>query len=156
MTNNKDKGFVLLWRSMTENKVLDDGTAPFDKFHAWCDLICMANHRDCTIYEYGKPVTIRRGQRKTSIYKLSTRWRWDRKTVSRFLSVLELNNMISTERTAKGTTITIVKYDTYNNSWSTGGTTKGTTVGSTVGTLTNNDKNNEEIKNLSPWGGEYE
>ena len=64
--------------------------------------------------------------------------------------------MISTERTAKGTTITIVKYDTYNNSWSTGGTTKGSTAGSTVGTLTNNDKNNAEIKNLSPWGGEYE
>lgn len=155
MPNNKDKGFVLLWRSMNDNKVLDDG-APYDKYHAWCDLICMANHKDCTIYEYGKQVIIRRGQRKTSIYKLSTRWRWDRKTVSRFLSVLELNNMISTERTARGTTITIVKYDTYNNTRSTDGTTEGTTVGSTVWTQTNNDRNNEEIKTLSPWGGEYE
>ena len=151
MPNNKDKGFVLLWRSMNDNKVLDDG-APYDKYHAWCDLICMANHKDCTIYEYGKPVIIRRGQRKTSIYKLSTRWRWDRKTVSRFLSVLELNNMISTERTTRGTTITIVKYDTYNNTRS----TEGTTVGSTVWTQTNNDRNNGEIKTFSPWGGEYE
>ena len=143
MINNKDKGFVLLWRSMNDNKVLNDGNTPFDKYHAWCDLICMANHRDNTILEYGNPVIIRRGQRKTSILKLATRWRWDRKTVSRFLSVLELNNMISTERTRKGTTITIVNYDTYNDLRPTDGATNGTTVGTTVGTQTINDKNND-------------
>lgn len=162
MSNNKDKGFVLLWRSIADNPLLDDGS-PYDKFHAWCDLLCMVNHKDKKIIVNSRPTIIKRGQKLTSIVKLADRWRWNRKTAVRYLNALERDNMIVTERTPNGTTITVVNYDFYNSMRPTNGTTNGTTTratdGTTVGTQTNNDINNDkymENKKAAPlinaWG----
>ena len=93
----------------------------------------------------GKPVVIQRGQYHTSILKLSNRWGWDRKKTSRFLDVLESDQMLSQERTKKGTTLTIVNYDIYQCDGTTIGTTDGTTIGTTDGTQTRK----KERKNIS-------
>ena len=161
--SNKDKGFVLLWRSIGDNPMFDDGS-PFDKFHAWCDLLCMVNHKDKKIIVNGNPVIIKRGQKLTSIVKLADRWHWNRKTATRYLNALERDNMIETKRTSNGTTVTVINYSFYNDMRPTDGTANrtavGTPEGTAVGTQTNNDinndKNNGEIKKPAPfinaWG----
>lgn len=163
MSNNKKKGYVLLWRSLFDNPLFDDGQ-PYDKRSAWCELIALANHQDNTVEYNGNAVIIRRGQRLTSIRKLAKSWNWSENRVRRYLSLLERHRMVETKRTKGGTIITIVNYNTYNTLRHTDGTTNertdGTTNECTSGSQTNNyknnDRNNEEIKTLSPWGGEYE
>lgn len=152
MTNNKKKGYVLLWRSLFDNPLFDDGQ-PYDKRSAWCELISMANHQDNTIDFNGQATVIKRGQRLTSIRKLAQSWRWSENRVRRYLALLERHNMIDTNRSTHGTIITIVKYDVYNNLRHTDGTTNEYTDGSgneyTGGRQTNNEKyirKNEEIK----------
>jgi len=149
MANNKKKGYVLLWRSLFDNPLFDDGQ-PYDKRSAWCELIAMANHRNNVVEYNGSAITIRRGQRLTSIRKLAKSWNWSENRVRRYLSLLERHNMIETNRTKGGTILTIVNYDTYNNLRHTDEYTNEYTGGSsneyTGGTQTNNDRNND-IKN---------
>ena len=51
----------------------------------------------------------------TSILKLSDRWKWSRGKVNRYLELLESEGMIRTERTPKGTLITIEKYSAFQD-----------------------------------------
>lgn len=162
MSNNKDKGFVLLWRSIADNPLLDDGS-PYDKFHAWCDLLCMVNHKDKKIIVNGNPVIVKRGEKLTSIVKLSERWHWSRCRTMRYLNALERDNMVSTLRTPNGTTVTVINYDFYNSMRTSNDTPNDTTHDTpndtAVDTQTNNDKNNVkymENKKTAPlinaWG----
>ncbi len=112
---NKNRGFIPLWRCIDQNKILNDGK-PFDKFHAWVDLLMEANHKDMTFTVAGRPVTIRRGEKYTSIYQLAEKWHWSKNRVKRFLRTLEVNAMCTTKRTYSGTIVTIVNYGLYNDS----------------------------------------
>lgn len=153
MTNNKKKGYVLLWRSMFDNPLFDDGL-PYDKRSAWCELIAMANHKSNIVEYNGGTIIIKRGQRLTSIRKLAKSWNWSENRVRRYLSLLERHNMVETNRTKGGTIITIVNYNTYNTLRHTDGDTDEYTGGSsneyTGGSQTINesinDINNEEKK----------
>ena len=96
----------------------------------------------------GQMITIKRGQFLTSIRKLAERWKWDRKKVTKFLNILENEKMVTTDRTTRRTTITIVNWDKFQVSGATLGTTDGATPTPTMGPLfptNNNDK--ECIKN---------
>lgn len=163
-TKNKKKGFVLLWRSAFDNDVINDDREPFDKRSAWFYLTAVANHENNTFVYNGKDITVGKGQHHTSVAKLAKKWNWSENRVRRYLATLERHHMIETKRSTSGTTITIVNYGIYNNARQTNGTTNGSTVGTTNGSVggrqTNNEeqyiRNNEENKNLSPWGGEYE
>ena len=73
----------------------------------------------------------KRGTVTTSLYILSDRWGWDRKKTRRFLNILEVEEMATTERTTRGTIITIVNYEVYQDYGTTNGTTNGTTVSPT-------------------------
>jgi len=89
----------------------------FTKGQAWVDLIGLANHKDKEILVGFKSILIKRGQVLTSQLKLAKRWRWDRKTVVRFLKFMETSEMIHNEvdrNIQHGfTVITIKNYDTY-------------------------------------------
>ena len=106
---NKKRGYIPLWRCIDQNPILNDGK-PFDRFHAWVDLLLEANHRDKTFSADGRPVTVRRGEKCTSILHLAEKWHWSRNRVKRFLATLEANSMCTTKRTNAGTIITIVNY----------------------------------------------
>ena len=161
--SNKDKGFVLLWRSIGDNPMFDDGS-PFDKFHAWCDLLCMVNYKDKKAIVNGKPVIIHRGQILTSIVKLADRWHWSRCRAIRYLNALERDNMISTLRTSNGTTVTVINYSFYNDMRTSNDTSNDTpddtsndtAVDTQLNNDINNDKNNGKIKRPAPlinaWG----
>lgn len=85
----------------------------FSKGQAWVDLLMLANHSDKKIMFNGDFITIQRGQYLTSMVKLSEKWRWNRKTVSSFLKLLENDNMITKVTDNTKTLITIVNYGIY-------------------------------------------
>lgn len=87
----------------------------FSKGQAWVDLLMLANHSDKKIVFNGDFITIQRGQYLTSMVKLSEKWKWNRKTVSSFLKLLENDNMITKVADNTKTLITIVNYGIYQS-----------------------------------------
>lgn len=85
----------------------------FSKGQAWVDLLLLANHKDKEILFGGEKITIKRGQHLTSSVRLAEKWKWDRKTVTAFLKLLEKENMIVRLADNKKTLITIKNYELY-------------------------------------------
>lgn len=123
------EGFIKLHRSIKDCWLWKDDE-PFSKRDAWIDLLLLANYTDKKILLDGKLTTIKAGQFHTSILKLSERWKWSRNKTRRFLEILESDEMISTERTAHGTTLTLVNWGRYQHRGTTDGTTEGQSMDS--------------------------
>lgn len=117
-----ERGYIYLERRIREHWLWND--KPFSMGQAWIDLILSANHEDREIVWNGSKVTVKRGQLITSISKLAEKWGWNRKKVRRFLNVLEMDNSLSVNVTAHGTTVTLVKYSFFQNKRTAKGTTK--------------------------------
>lgn len=155
MVSLGDVGYVAIFRQIFNHWLWQE--KPFSKGQAWIDLLLLANHSDHKKPKGDKIITYRRGDVNRSVLFLADRWGWDRKTVKRFLRVLEADNMIAVKWTTQGTTITIVNYDFWQKSGSTQGTAYGTTYGATVGTthgtqtiMNKNDKEGEEGGGYDP------
>jgi len=104
-------GWISIHRKIMDCWIWND--EPFSKGQAWVDLLLLANHQDKKISFDGGLVTVKAGQRLTSIKQLSERWRWSRHKVSDFLNLLEKDEMIEQKRDNKKTLITIVNYEVY-------------------------------------------
>ena len=144
-------GWIKFHRQIQESDIWKN-KEPFDKRSAWVDLIMMANHEDKEIFIKGKSITVRRGQRVTSMYKLADRWHWSRGKVLRYITYLERNNMITRESNSNDTIITIVNYNIYQDVHTTNDTTNDTTCGTTndttSGTQTRRKEDKEVKKNI--------
>lgn len=141
------KGYIKLHRQLQDCWIWKE-EEPFSKGQAWVDLLMMANHKDKKTFFDGYLIVVKKGQFISSIAKLSSRWKWDRKKVSKFLDLLENDEMVTTKRTTHGTTITIVNWDFYQLDGTTDGTTNGTTTTPTDGQPLPTNKNDKEcIKN---------
>lgn len=107
-----DGGWIKLYRSIRSNWIWANGNERYAKW--WMDLIMMVNHEPRKVLVNGNLITIGVGQRLTSIKKLSETWGATRRTVDRFLSLLEEDNMIEVQKTkTKGTTIKVLYYADY-------------------------------------------
>lgn len=107
-------GWISLHRSI-ENHWLYEEDRKFSKFEAWIDLLLMVNHKDNKTIMDGNLVTVKRGQRITSLRKLGDRWKWSLTKVDSFLRLLEQDKMIVVKKDTKKTLVTIVNYDVYQN-----------------------------------------
>lgn len=107
------QGWVSIHRSVTENFVWQD--KPFNMGAAWIDLILTANHEERKLAIEGHLIIIRRGQTFTSIRSLAEKWGWSKVKVSRYLSLLEQDEMVKLERSKSGTLLTLVNYDNYQD-----------------------------------------
>lgn len=125
-------GWIRIDRGIQDNFLWNDGE-PMSRGQAWIDLLLRANFTDGKILLGGKPTIIKRGQLHTSIVNLALYWRWSRNRVTRFLDLLEKDQMITTERTAYGTTITLVNYELYQSDDATDGAPNETPDGATDG-----------------------
>ncbi len=165
----KQEGYIYLDRSLCDHWIYAD--KPFDKARAWIDLIFLAHHKTHTRMYRGKLKTYKRGDVDRSISSLAKRWGWDRRKVRRFLDLLMADGMVqvnvtsngTADGTANGTTITIVKYDDFQNKRTTNGTANGTSNGTANGTSdgthTRNDKERNEVKEereIKNTFGEYQ
>lgn len=141
-------GWIKLHRKLTDNWIWQDP----EKLKAWIDILLMVNHEDKEVLaNNGKVITVKSGQKLTSIVQLADRWGWSRHRVYRFLALLKANNMCNTNGTANGTLITVVNWAFYQLDGTSNGTAVGTpdstAVGTSVGTQTRmnkNDKNNKK------------
>lgn len=104
----KDKGFIALYRNILDHWLWDD--KPFSRGQAWIDLLLTVNHADKKIMFNGELTTIKRGQTITSIRQLCDRWGWSNNKVTRFLKMLESEQMLTRKSDSKKTAITIDNY----------------------------------------------
>jgi len=108
-----DKGYIKLYRDIRDHWVWSE--KPFSRGQAWIDLLMMANHEEKTISYDGHPMKVGRGQKVTSLKQLADRWGWSRAKVRRFFDDLESEQMLTTKRNARGTTVTVVNYGFYQD-----------------------------------------
>ena len=135
-----DKGWIKLYRKVRENWIWENP----EYFKAWVDILLMANHEDKQILFNGHVITIRKGQKLTSLSKLAERWNWSRNRVDRYLRLLSEAEMVTASRTPNGTLLTVEKYGFYQAPWdsdeatheATAGATDGATGEATVGAQT--------------------
>lgn len=104
----KDKGFIALYRNIADHWLWDD--KPFSRGQAWIDLLLTVNHADKKIMFNGELTTIKRGQTITSIRQLCDRWGWSNNKITRFLKILESEQMLTRKSDSKKTVITIDNY----------------------------------------------
>lgn len=146
-----DKGWIKLYRKVRENWIWENP----EYFKAWVDILLMANHEDKQILFNGHVITIRKGQKLTSLSKLAERWNWSRNRVDRYLRLLSEAKMVTASRTPNGTLLTVEKYGFYQTTWDSDEATHEATVGATheatgeatVGAQTRIIKNYKELKN---------
>lgn len=149
----ESSGWIKLHRKIQDCFIWDD--KPYDRARAWIDLLLSAMHKDKKTMIDGKIVTIGKGSFLTSVLKLSEKWGWGRKKTTAFLEMLEMEQMIRTERTPKGTTVTIINYEKYQVEGTTEETTEDapketterTSGGTSEGTQKKNVKNEKNINN---------
>lgn len=106
-------GWIKLHRQIQDNDMWGSEDEPFDRRSAWIDLLLLANHRDKQTVFGKQIITVRAGQRITSLVKLAERWNWSRDKVRRYLDLLESLGMLTRESDNKKTLITIVNYCIY-------------------------------------------
>ena len=170
------KGWICIHRKIRECFIWNE--EPYDKAHAWIDLLLRANHEDKKMMMNGQVKIISRGQFHTSIAILAEQWKWSRNKVYRFLDVLKNENMISVESnkggTSNGTTITIVNYGIYQDKEesdetsnetsdgttndtsddTSGGTSNDTSNGTSDGTQTTMNNNENNYNNSNNYNNE--
>lgn len=140
------KGWIKIHRKLQECGIWTD-TEPFDRRSAWIDLLLLSNHEEKTLIVKGKTLKVSRGQRYTSTLKLADRWHWSVNRVRRFLALLEEQEMITTERTPNGITVTIVNYSIYQDRQTTDETTDEISDGITDETTDGIQTRIKEVKN---------
>lgn len=146
-------GWIKLHRQSFENKLYF--SQRFTMFQAWIDLLLLANHKPAYINIKGRPIDLDAGQLAYSILSLADRWQWDRKSVSKYLDLLESEGQILQNRDNTTTIITICKWVTYQNEdgdvWTAEGQQKDnrrTTEGQQKDTEKDTDKNDNNDKNV--------
>ena len=108
-------GYIKLYRKIWENEYLNAGER-FTRVSAWIWILTHANYKDGSFMKSGQLVHLKRGQLFTSIRYLALAWRWDPKTVIRFLGYMETEKMITVTGMQRGTLITVLKYNDYQAS----------------------------------------
>ena len=103
--------YIYLDRQIMDHWTYKD--KPFNKSMAWIDLILLADHTTHSKKMKGKMITFKRGDVNRSISYLAQRWGWSRDKTSRFLSLLEQDDMVRINATTHRTIITLVKYEDY-------------------------------------------
>ena len=136
--------YLKLDRQIPNSAIWNDGT-PFDKAHAWMDLLLYVNFYPKERMFGNTMVKVKRGQTITSDNFLANRWNWSRNRVRRFLEMLEEADMIRIERTSYGTWINIVNYTKYQGEWTPSDTSNGTS-NETSNETTNETQSIESIE----------
>ena len=143
-------GWVRLHRKIRECSIWDNET-PFDMRSAWMDLVMMANYENKNIIFDYKPITLKAGQRITSVRKLSERWHWSKDKTQRYLELLVAEGMITKESNNRRTLLTIINYGKYQGSCDTDEDTDKDTDQPQIKNI-NNKKESKKVKNIY---GEY-
>ena len=146
-----DRGYIKLWRKIDESGLYN--SEPFDKMHAWIDLLMLANHKARVVNIRGIMLDVDRGQVLAGEDFLSTRWRWSRGKVRRYLGFLEKTvQQIVQQKNNVCSIISIVNYGKYQDNGTADGTANGTTDGQQTVQQTDIPNNVKNVKNEKKLG----
>lgn len=105
------QGWVAIHRQIQDHWLWAE--KPFDKSHAWIDMLLLANHEDKKFVLGNELVEVKQGSFITSEVKLMERWGWGKSKTRAFLDLLQSDGMIVKISDRKKTTINIVNYSDY-------------------------------------------
>ena len=90
---NLKEGYIKLHRSLMDNPLFN--SEPFTKGQAWVALLLLTNHNKSFINaKNGKLIPVERGECGYSMVALSSIFKWDRRTVKRYIKLLENEKMV--------------------------------------------------------------
>ena len=150
---DKNMTWIKLYRSLLTNDLYL--IKPFDRVHAWIDLLLLAENKTHKKLWRGKLTEFKRGDVNLSIERLAERWGWSRGKVERFLSNLNDMEMISLNVHRNRTVITIEKWEFFQGQQTSKRTSecasnkqseRAKNEQSNDEYLKNNNKNNKESK----------
>ncbi len=104
-------GWISLDRAITKHWLWQ--SEKFSKAQAWIDLLLWAAHTPNKQLIKGSLINVKRGEQIRSQITLARTWNWDRKTVSRFLKLLEKDGMIVSRVDHLTSYISICNYDSF-------------------------------------------
>ena len=140
----KDKAFFKISRKIVNSAIWDDGT-PYDRAHAWLDLLMYVNYLDGEKLVGEKIRKVKRGSTFASDQFFANRWHWSRARVRRFFDMLKAANMISVRRSPYGTWINVVNYAKYQDK-QTANDTRVDTTNDTSNDTTDDTANDTQLK----------
>ena len=105
------EGWIKIYRNIQDHWIWN--CEPFSRGQAWVDLLLMANHKENKVMINGSLIVVAKGERVTSIRKLSERWKWSTCKTKHFLKQLENDKMIECLSDTSKTVIKIVNYEKY-------------------------------------------
>ena len=102
-------GYIKLQRDLKDHWIWESDER-FTKRDAFVDIIFRCNHRCVRVPIGGKLTLVKRGQFISSNLKLGEAWKWDEKTVRRFMLLLQQECMVSFFPTNKYTLYEVTNY----------------------------------------------
>lgn len=138
-------GWIKIHRQLMENPLYH--SEPFNRTHAWIDLLLLANHKENFFYKRGIRVDVGCGQVGHDVDTLAKRWKWSRGKVERFLNQLENDNMIARQKNNVTTLISISKYADYQEDDKANSKPNSKPNGHQTVNQTDTNKNEENYKN---------
>ncbi len=105
------QGYIALHRQITENEFYF--SERFTKIQAWIDLLLLGSHKSRTIFLKGTEINLKAGELCYSQVSLAKRWKWNERTVKKYLNLLQIRKMIQTKTNNVTTIITILNWNRY-------------------------------------------
>ena len=87
----------------------------FTKGQAWVDLMMLATHTDRNLFIRGVEISLKVGDLAYSQVSLAERWRWNPRTVNKFISWLAKRQMVQSKINNITTVISIINYERYQH-----------------------------------------
>lgn len=102
-------GWIKIHRDISKHWIFQDA----NKFKWWIDLLLNASHEDNKFLLGDRLIEVKRGQQIISLSFLANRWETSKRTVLRFLTLLESDGMCNRITHQKVTILTICNYESY-------------------------------------------
>jgi len=113
-----ERGYIALARGALDHPIVGV-QKPFSRFEAWTWLLTQATFKPKRVRvsngRSDSTLTMQRGQLSHSLRYIATAWGWSVKSVRTFLSRLETDRQIETQKGTPQTLITICNYEVYQN-----------------------------------------
>jgi DNA replication protein DnaD len=135
------QGWIKLHRQITDNEFY--GCERFDKTHAWIDLLLLAGHTKQTIFIRNVEINLKPGDLCYSQQSLGKRWKWNRKTVRRYLNLLKNRNMVDVKISKVTSIVSILNWEKFQNA----GQLNGQQDGQLMDIRTDTNKNDKNVNN---------
>lgn len=113
----KDSGYLIISRKLFEHWLYPEKQdRKFTQFEAWLSLIASAKFICVKKSIQNKLIIIPRGYLDCTVAQLAEKWRWDMRTVNKFLNELKNDDMISLYKINKSKkSCTLLKINNYND-----------------------------------------